>query len=158
MNWKQALALGLCSVSEFKEQEERLVLCRYPTAWDVEEYILPKLTNWDKVKYPYAHIQFVNANGLSAHLHLTSVPVVFDSRLKGETTPFDYTAYLCPVDRSTGLYTATGDWSVGFEQEDVSPSFGSYADSGYWTNHDIIKASDGSVLVAKSDDPVPVTA
>ena len=141
MNWKQALALGLCSVGAYAVKE--------PVAYLYNGVRLPKLPEWDKTAYPYAVI--LPDGGVAGgaetmyRLRIVDRPFVVDS---GDLV------YCIDPDSQEILYRAfstDGEWEyeksgvIGFEQT---------LRNAVWTNTDIMTLL-GEVHLAASD-PVPV--
>ena len=151
MNWKQAFALGLCSVGAYAEQRE-------PVAYLYNGVRLPPVPKYDKTKYPYAAI--ARAHSPSHYWFVVSqAPMwMFDSEsaLGGTREVFDYDV---PAMRCV-LYTADSEWTELTEQTtainivltDYTYS-SNYTEAFVWANHNIEK--NGSVRITATD-PVPV--
>lgn len=129
MNWKQAFALGLCSVGEYKGE---------PVAHLYNGTQLPALPEWDKETYPYALIVW-NKNNSEYMLLLQDSKETVDA--DGE--------YMLFYESGIFYRANNGAWEIA--------SADSYdAVKPIWANYDILD-SNGSVYLAASD-PIPVYA
>lgn len=134
MNWKQAFALGLCSVGEYKGE---------PVAYLYNEVRLPRLP---ELKYPYVVIWGHEAEGRM--VMACSAPfIVKNGQLKmGGENSYSY-VYAYATDDNKG-------WNDLREVTGVSGGGVGFASYTVWTNTDILN-EDGSVYLAATD-PIPV--
>ena len=127
MNWKQALALGLCSVGEFKKE---------PVAYLYNGVRLGKLPVVEG--YPYAVISTLF--GRKALLLAQQAPY-FDSSTSKVRIPGNSILY--------------GYFGISWDYNGEATSRAFDGDSLIWTSHDILNDTDGSVFL-KATAPVPV--
>lgn len=112
--------------------------------------LLPALPDWDKVKYPYAYIWAAGWNAPSDYINHYKLDVC--------SSPIRYGT----VDGTLSAYLETGTESVMYNCPQTDGEFKAweyYGEVGtsqtakvypFWTNHDVISDSDGSVYFAAS--------
>lgn len=137
--------------------------------------VLPKLPEWDKAKYPYAVVQYIDS-ALSPNSHIARVicasePIIWRKvafftgglGLLGDVLYFGLVddirlwEYVFPeVDPTTPINT----WAKSGEAHfDELKDFNSQAlASGFkWANHDVMNTSKNEVFIAASD-PIPLAS
>lgn len=142
MNWKQAFALGLCSVGAYAEQKE-------PVAYLYNGVKLPPLPEWDKTKYPYAYIALHTGRQYARLVCMSVEPVTTSSgssEYTGANPRGEDIEYLVAEVRVTDaswweLTRLTGTPNCDLERL-------------LWTNYDVLR-TDGTVYLFASD-PIPV--
>lgn len=122
--FKLYLALGLCAPGVWGGQKE-------PIAYLYNGVRLPKLPEWDKIKYPYAVIsQYQNTGGF--YLSLDSAPITVSD---------------------SGLLTYRSKQYTVVENEWVD-SHQLLSTSVVWANHDVYTKNGNSFLAASA--PIPI--
>jgi hypothetical protein len=138
MSWKQALALGLCSVGEVKKE---------PVAYLYNGVRLPKIPEVEGYKYAFLRVDQYG----HAHVLHTYVPMTTDETGKylGDYHPGvgNNRVYY----RESTCYAGSDSWFTTAETSFVSKSL-----EPTWLSYDIVNPFTGEVVFAKSPDPIPV--
>ena len=142
MNWKQALALGLCSVGAYAKKEP--IGYEYGSINDV----LPPLPEWDKETYPYAYVYLWSAISGNYLLILSSTPAVPTENYGGSVWDCYY-PYL--VFSAFPSDSAWEQCDLDYDRQLVGYTTSS---GGQWCNTDML-FTDGTVF-CKASDPIPV--
>lgn len=146
INWKQLIALGLCSVGEYTERKE-------PVAYLYGGVRLPPLPEWDKEAAPYAFIDTSDPTSTSTtggnyaiYMHSKASVVGSDNWLK-----FSKPVYQALKWTGWGVVKKLTNTNA----IKVKPD---YDGDSYlhiiWTNHDIYN-EDGTLHLAASE-PIPI--
>ncbi len=131
------------------------VVKKQPIAYSYNGVILPPLPEWDRERYPFAHIEDIsNGKALSVSLVCTDKPLGFNGStsspmyVSNPKERFEYIKYDL-VDNGENVADAIPEEESGAEGIIGVPSW------VVWANYDFMGWNTNTVLVAASE-PVPV--
>ena len=145
MSWKQALALGLCSVGAYKGE---------PVAYLYNGVRLPKLPERDETAYPYVSVCRTFGFEDVTEVYATSVPLpVHHDSMTGTDIYF----------HSQGAVVRSVNWTIrdgGFGEPQFREGTVNSVINPVWSNYDVFFQGDRQVedgtLYLSATDPVPV--